>query len=107
MAIKILVEKRIMGKVVSQNVDGLHRKSGVEPERLSELHGNTNLEICAKCKKNYLRDYRTRTAKSVHDHLTGRSCDNKKCNGKLKDSIINFGENLDEETLENGFKWGK
>ena len=32
--------------IISQNIDGLHRKSGVPIHKIAELHGNTNLEIC-------------------------------------------------------------
>jgi len=45
---------------VSQNVDGLHRRSGIPPSELSELHGNTNLETCKTCGRQYLRDFETR-----------------------------------------------
>ena len=38
---------------------------------LCELHGNTNLERCKKCGKEYLRDFRVRNAKKVKAHLTG------------------------------------
>ena len=48
--------------MISQNVDGLHRKSGILPEKIAELHGNTNIEICTTCKKEYLRDSRVRNA---------------------------------------------
>jgi len=89
--------------LISQNVDGLHRKSGIPAKKIAEVHGNTNLEVCrnSKCKKKYLRDFRVRTAKTVHDHKTGRMCEN--CGKELHDSIINFGENLPEEELNNGF----
>ena len=36
----------ILKFIVSQNIDGLHRKSGVPRHRIAELHGNTNLEVC-------------------------------------------------------------
>jgi len=35
--------------LVSSNTDGLHRKSGFKPDMMSELHGNTNLEVCEDC----------------------------------------------------------
>jgi len=63
---------------------------------------NTNLEICNQCGKNYIRDYRTRTAFDVHDHRTGKNCT--LCKGQLVDSIINFGENLPEKALNDGFE---
>jgi len=31
--------------------------------------------------------------------LTGRLCENAQCDGELRDSIINFGENLPQEQL--------
>ncbi|CDW73522.1 transcriptional sir2 family protein [Stylonychia lemnae] len=100
--------------LISQNVDGLHRKSGIPPESISELHGNTNVEICTKCEREFLRDYRVRNAQQVHDHKTGRKCDDPTCRGDLIDTIINFKEvnfthvlnhtqNLREKDLDLGF----
>lgn len=103
MAFVQLLEVGLMKYVVSQNVDGLHRRSGVHPDKIAELHGNTNIERCTDCGKDYLRDFRVRNAQKVHDHDTGRKCDDPSCNGKLKDTIINFGEGLPEEDLNNAF----
>ncbi len=68
MALFELMEQKHLKHVVSQNVDGLHRKSGIAPEKLCEVHGNTNLEVCIKCGKEYMRDFRVRNAQKVHDH---------------------------------------
>ncbi|OMJ87670.1 hypothetical protein SteCoe_10597 [Stentor coeruleus] len=103
MALVKLMEVGRLKFLISQNVDGLHRRSGIDPNKLSEVHGNTNLEICVKCKKEYMRDFRVRTAQKVHDHETGRLCEDDSCRGKLIDSIINFGENLSEKALDSGF----
>lgn len=51
-----------------------------------------------------MRDFRCRTAEKVHDHKTGRKC---VCGGDLFDSIINFGENLPEKDLDDGFEHSK
>lgn len=75
-------------------------------ENISELHGNTNLEVCSTCKQQYMRDFRVRNAKHVFDHKTGRKCDNPTCRGDLKDTIINFKESLDEVILETAFNHG-
>jgi len=93
----------IMKHLVSQNCDGLHRRSGILPENISELHGNSNREYCANtttCGKEYLRDFRATATyeRSVHDHRTGRKCI--LCGGALLDTIINFGESLPEKPLE-------
>ncbi len=87
--------------VISQNVDGLHKRSGIKPENMSELHGNIYLEVCDDCGTEYLRPFSV-TEHSGNDvdcsnmsfkdmaHCTGRRCDT--CKGILRDTIINFGE---------------
>lgn len=100
MAMVELQRRGLLKYVISQNIDGLHRKSGIPPSAISELHGNTNREICNKCGKEYLRDYRVRNNKHVHSHETGRKC---ACGGDLCDTIINFGENLPVGELNLGY----
>ena len=106
MAMVELVNKGYLKHIISQNTDGLHRKSGVPAENISEVHGNRNLEICQKCGQNYMRDFRVRTAQKCHDHKTIRNCDDPACKGTLHDSIINFGENLREDILNMGYAHG-
>lgn len=96
MAMVELINKGILKHIISQNCDGLHRRSGIPADKISEVHGNTNLEKCKKCGKDYMRDFRTRNSQKVHEHQTGRKCDNASCGGNLYDTIINFGENLNE-----------
>ena len=59
---------------------------------LFELHGNSNLERCDKCGHEYLRDFRCSVG--LRNHVTGRKCDDVRCGGNLKDTIIHFGETL-------------
>ena len=40
---------------------------------LFELHGNSNVEKCAKCKHEYLRDYRV-SGRGIVNHETGIHC---------------------------------
>lgn len=103
MALVKLQQAGYLKFLISQNVDGLHRKSGFPAKKLAELHGNTYLEVCkeASCKKQYLRDFHVRTAQKVHDHETSRKCES--CGKPLYDSIINFGENLSDKELNDGF----
>ncbi|KAI0185253.1 DHS-like NAD/FAD-binding domain-containing protein [Xylaria flabelliformis] len=99
MALVELQKHGILTYLISQNCDGLHRRSGILPNRISELHGNSNREYCQDCGKEYIRDFRAVSTyeKSIHDHRTGRKC--AVCGGPLLDTIINFGENLFEEPL--------
>jgi len=57
-----MMQEGLLKHLVSQNTDGLHRRSGIPTDKLSELHGNTNLEVCITCHKEYMRDFRVRNA---------------------------------------------
>lgn len=46
MAFVSLIDAGLLKFVISQNVDGLHRKSGIAPDMIAELHGNTNIDLC-------------------------------------------------------------
>jgi NAD-dependent SIR2 family protein deacetylase len=108
MILKQFLEMKKMKHIISQNIDGLHRKSGILRHQISELHGNTNLEICSSCGRDYMRDFRTRNSDNAFNiHLTGRNCDNKSCNGELFDTIINFGEPLNKETINEAAQHSK
>jgi NAD-dependent SIR2 family protein deacetylase len=96
-----LQRRGILKCVISQNCDGLHLRSGINPNHLAELHGNINLETCKKCHAKYLRDFDTDSDRD--NHYTGRRCDKPECRGRLKDSIINFGEDLPEDELNKAF----
>ena len=101
MAIVQLMQAGYLKYLLSQNVDGLHRKSGIPVDKLAELHGNANVEKCKTCGIEYMRDYGVRNNPHVHMHETGNYCDNPQCRGELIDTIVNFGENLDGTVLEN------
>lgn len=125
-ALAKLLELGIVKYIISQNGDGLHGLSGISLESLAELHGNVFVEICEACGKRYQRPYyvmddtasqyyeeledngETQIKKPPHaikcmqcglNHRTGRKCEVKGCKGYLKDSIINFGDNLEESIL--------
>jgi len=111
LALVELQNNKIMKYLVSQNVDGLHRRSGIKPQCLSELHGNVYLEICEDCGTEYLRSYAVtdhcgdeidmmELSFSEIRHMTGRRCEKKECKGILRDSIIDFGENLPSYQLK-------
>uniref|UniRef100_A0A6B2L5T5 protein acetyllysine N-acetyltransferase n=1 Tax=Arcella intermedia TaxID=1963864 RepID=A0A6B2L5T5_9EUKA len=110
MGMLALINKDLLKFITSQNVDGLHLKSGIPMEKLSELHGNCFIERCDKCHRTYFRSFSVSDIN--HDeidtsamswgqlkHMTGRRCKTNSCLGILKDTIINFGENLPEDEL--------
>ena len=97
-ALNTLLKNGKIQYVVSTNVDGLHRRSGIKVENLAELHGNCFREICTSCEEDYLRGFDvTKSVKDYTKHVTGRKCDS--CGGVLKDTIIHFNENLSQKEL--------
>eukprot|EP01084_Bolivina_argentea_P162118 282153_1 len=106
MALNEMINNNLINYIVSTNVDGLHRRSGVKYKHLSELHGNIYLEYCQSCGNQYLRSFDvTKWQKKRFGRRTGRLCN--ECNGYLRDSVVAFGENLPQKELNNATKYSK
>jgi NAD-dependent SIR2 family protein deacetylase len=103
MALVKLQQVGLLKFLISQNTDGLHRRSGFPPEKLAELHGNSNLEKCQKpdCLKEYFRDFGVRISYKARTHETNRFCE---CGAPLYDSIIDFGEMLPKKAINDGYE---
>jgi NAD-dependent SIR2 family protein deacetylase len=99
MSLVKLQSEGILHYLISQNCDGLHRRSGMPAEAISELHGNSNIEICEDCGQSFFRDMGCHRFASSRDHLTGRFCTRTGCGGPLLEYTIDFGQNLPAEPL--------
>ena len=133
-ALAKLIDMGLLHHIISQNGDGLHGLSGVPEKMLSELHGNVFIEVCEKCGHRYhrssyvlddnaslyyeqLQDNGTTDVKKPKhakqcetcglSHRTGRKCDRPGCKGLLKDTIINFGDTLEDEIFSNAEQHAK
>lgn len=82
LAIKELYDKEKLLLCITQNIDGLHIKSGLPPERVTELHGNLREIICLGCSK-----------LSPAEPTASPTCTS--CGGLNKPNVVMFGENLD------------
>ncbi|KAM9770379.1 LOW QUALITY PROTEIN: NAD-dependent protein deacetylase sirtuin-7 [Menidia menidia] len=102
MSIRMLHKEKLVQHVVSQNCDGLHLRSGLPRNALSELHGNMFIEVCTSCSppREFVRLFDVTERTSLHRHATGRRCG--ACGGALRDSIVHFGE---RGTLEQPLNW--
>lgn len=90
MAIKTLYDRQVCKHVVSQNVDGLHIRSGIPKVALSEVHGNMYIEACTKCAREFVRLFDVTENTRRHHHKTGRFCYH--CGNALRDTVVLFGE---------------
>lgn len=52
-AIAKLVRMGKVSSVITQNIDGLHQSSGIDPAKVIELHGNTTYATCLDCGERY------------------------------------------------------
>lgn len=86
-----LVELGKVDFVITQNVDGLHRRSGLSRDRHAVLHGCVFTEECDKCHTEHFRDF---DCGGMSFKKTGRKCD--KCGGDLKDMLLDWDDELPE-----------
>ncbi|KZS21532.1 NAD-dependent deacetylase sirtuin-6 [Daphnia magna] len=96
MAIIALFQKNFLHYVVSQNIDGLHLKSGLDRSKLSELHGNMFIGQCSLCSRQYIR---RKAVTSVGQRELPVDCPALKggklsCRGKLHDTILDWEHEL-------------
>nr|XP_048284565.1 NAD-dependent protein deacetylase sirtuin-6 isoform X3 [Myodes glareolus] len=102
MALVQLERRGFLSFLVSQNVDGLHVRSGFPRDKLAELHGNMFVEECPKCKTQYVRDTVVGT---MGLKATGRLCTVAKarglraCRGELRDTILDWEDSLPDRDL--------
>ena len=102
-----LVELQRLGKLeflVTQNTDDLHRRSGIRPELLAELHGNGRFLRCLGCDRLHDRreagwdaqrwgpGYRTQRPLPGQPACAARG-------GRLVSSVVNFGDPLPQKEL--------
>jgi NAD+-dependent protein deacetylase sirtuin 6 len=93
MALVGLINSGVVKLVISQNVDGLHMRSGIPRDKLAELHGNLFLETCEVCGWEYLRDF---DVGGISFQTTGRFCTRSGCGGALRDTLLDWDDALPE-----------
>lgn len=94
MAIVRLNEVGRLAGVVTQNVDGLHYKSGLDDDMVAELHGNVRYSHCMTCGTNWPTETVLAWVEAGADDPT---CP--ECGGIVKTDTVMFGEMLPEQEV--------
>lgn len=78
--------------LITQNVDGLHRRAG--SKNILELHGNVSLNKCFECQKPYEGEI----------DLAGGELPRCQCGGKIRPDVVWFGELLPPAAINGAFE---
>lgn len=92
--VKEVLDKK-EGCVITQNIDGLHKRSGIETKRIIEVHGNATKAKCLDCKTDL-------SLKLFHDAISNNeeipNCP--LCFGLVKVATISFGQPMNMKDFE-------
>jgi NAD-dependent deacetylase len=93
-AVAELVRRNKASCVITQNIDGLHQKSGVPESRVIELHGNSTYATCLDCQSRHelepiLEDF----ARDETLPVCGA------CGGMVKTATVSFGQSMPQAAM--------
>ena len=94
-AVAKLVNNNKVSHVITQNVDNLHQNSGVDVEKISELHGNATYTKCLDCNKRYELELLKREFLETNEPPLCSIC-----GGILKTATISFGQAMPEREMQ-------
>jgi NAD-dependent deacetylase len=81
--------------LITQNIDGLHEKSGIPDTKIVRLHGTNKQAVCLSCGRIIpVQQVLSRLEQGENDPR----CED--CGGLLKPNTISFGQRLRQEDLE-------
>lgn len=83
-----------VGRVITQNIDGLHEEAGIPRDRIIEIHGNGTYAKCLSCGLRHEIAW-------VSDVIetTGKAPACTACGGIVKSATISFGQAMPEQEM--------
>ena len=94
-AVAQLVSSGACACVITQNVDGLHQRSGVPEDKVVELHGNSTYAACLDCK---LRHELDPILSAFERDATLPAC--RGCGGIVKTATVSFGQRMPLQAVQ-------
>mmetsp|Transcript_6935 Transcript_6935/g.15806 ORF Transcript_6935/g.15806 Transcript_6935/m.15806 type:complete len:521 (+) Transcript_6935:55-1617(+) len=111
--IKLLHDKGLLTRVLTQNVDGLHQESGLPDEVITEVHGSLRSAECTVCGRQADLGELSNLLQTHVKDLSGRSpsapsasrpgglpCGGPGCDGTVRPRVVLFGEDLNPRFKE-------
>ena len=92
-AIAQLVAQGRVSSVITQNIDGLHQRSGISDEQVIELHGNGTYAACLECARRY------ELAEAFDAFKVNEEPPVCECGGFIKSATISFGQPMPFEPM--------
>jgi NAD-dependent deacetylase len=97
-AVDALVRRGKVSTVITQNIDGLHQASGIPPDKIIELHGNTTYAACLDCgTRHELAEIRAAFEQPGPLQGTAPRC--VRCKGFVKTATVSFGQAMPPEAM--------
>lgn len=81
--------------VVTQNIDNLHQASGIAPQDVVELHGNTTYALCLECEQRYDLAWVKERFESAGQHAPDCTC-----GGFIKTATVSFGQAMPAAAMQ-------
>jgi NAD-dependent deacetylase len=88
-AVAQLVTRGVCACVITQNIDGLHQRSGIPEDKIVELHGNSTYAACLSCEVRHELDP---ILAAFEENETLPVCTH--CGGIVKTATISFGQKM-------------
>jgi len=100
MAIVDLYEAGMVSGVVTQNVDGLHERSGLPDDAVAELHGSVRTSSCMECGRQWPTDT---VLEWVDAGQEDPHCP--MCGGLVKTDVVMFGEAMPDAEMQKAWRF--
>ncbi|MSO67427.1 MAG: NAD-dependent deacetylase [Pseudolabrys sp.] len=81
--------------LVTQNIDNLHQASGIPPQDIVELHGNTTYALCLACATRYELSWVREKFEANGQHAPDCTC-----GGYIKTATVSFGQAMPAEAMQ-------
>jgi NAD-dependent deacetylase len=98
LAVVELARQRKLHAVVTQNVDELHQRAGVDPDLVIEVHGTMRSVVCMSCGETAPMEKVLARVDAGEEDPPCRTC-----GGILKSATISFGQSLVPEVIDRAF----